>query len=148
MILERIGTLLKRSTSTSSPKQKVWWIKLGIALVLSNVFFFVLFAGDSEVKSGTPSGIPAGWVEVQLSAELMTPFQLGKKVLLVQRTARKKLEGVLQAPGADQLGKITVLVKESEAQALFHHESWEVLPYLKHLSFATARKDFSHEIRY
>jgi hypothetical protein len=87
-------------------------------------------------------------VEIQLNAELQTPFHSGKKILLIHRASRKKLEGVLQLSGVDQLGKITVLVKESEAHILFQHESWEVLPYLKHLNFASVKKDASHEIRY
>lgn len=141
MISDKLGTILKKNTKTK-------WIKIGIALVLSNIFFFMLFSGDSEVKQVESSGIPSGWVEVQLSAELLTPFHSGKKVLLVHRNARKKLEGVLQDTGAGELGKITVLVKETEANALFQHETWEVLPYLKNLTFAQVRKEHSHEIRY
>jgi hemolysin-activating ACP:hemolysin acyltransferase len=61
---------------------------------------------------------------------------------------RKKLEGVLQASGTDQFGKITILVKENEAHKLFQHDAWEILPYLKHLQFAVIKKESSHEIRY
>ena len=143
MISEKIGTALKKNTRT-----KVWWMKLGVALMLSNVFFFLLFSGDSEMKQAGPAGIPEGWVEVQLNAELLTPFHSGKKVLIIHRIGRKKLEGVLQTPGTEQPGKITVLVKETEAHSLFQFDSWEVLPYLKHLSFASNRKEESHEIRY
>lgn len=143
MISEKIGTDLKKNT-----KSKQWWIKLGVALILSNVFFFLLFSGDSEVKQVEVSGIPAGWVEVQLNAELMTPFHSGKKVLIVHRIGRKKLEAVLQEPGTSEIGKITILVKETEAHALFQHETWEVLPYLKNLTFTSVRKEESHEIRY
>lgn len=140
MILQKIGNALKKDTKT-----KVWWIKLGICLILSNIFFFLLFSSDSELKK--EESFP-GWVEVQLEAQLLTPFQSGKKVLLVQRSARKKLEGVLQSSGKDEPGKITVLVKEEEAAALFHYQTWEVLPFLKHITFANSRKDPSHEIRY
>lgn len=140
MNFKKIGNDLKTNTKTK-------WIKLGVAIILSNVFFFMLFSGDSEVKHET-SGIPQGWVEVQLQAELMTPFHSGKKVLIVHRNARKKLEGVLQDTQAGESGRITVLVKETEANALFQHETWEVLPYLKNLTFATVRKEESHEIRY
>lgn len=139
MISEKIGTLLKQNTKTK-------WMKMGVALVLSNIFFFLLFSGDSEVKQETRSGTPEGWVEVQLEAQLLTPFQSGKKVLIVHRSARKKLEGVLQ--DAQELGRITVLVKEEEANALFQYSTWEVLPYLKHLTFTNVQKDPGHEIRY
>lgn len=143
MISEKVGSLLKKNTKT-----RIWWAKLGVAIVLSNIFFFVLFGGDSEVKQVVTSGVPDGWVEVQLHAELMTPFHSGKKVLIIHRIGRKKLEAVLQTDSKEQLGKITVLVKEEEAHALFQHEAWEVLPYLKHMTFVVNKKEDSHEIRY
>jgi len=143
MISEKIGTLLKKNTKT-----RAWWAKLATAIILSNIFFFVLFGGDSGVKQAPPSGVPDGWVEVQLQAELMTPFHSGKKVLIIHRIGRKKLEAVLQTDSNAELGKITVLVKEDEAHALFQHDSWEVLPYLKHMNFTVGKKEDSHEIRY
>ena len=141
MISKIVGPILKKNTKT-----RIWWIKLGVALILSNIFFFILFSSDSEVKQ-VDTGVPAGWVEMQLSAELFTPFHSGKKVLLVHRFARKKLEGVLQTP-ATETGRITVLVKEDEAHALLQHDSWEILPFLKNLHFSSVRKEVSHEIRY
>ncbi|WP_408097246.1 hypothetical protein ACJVC5_19630 [Peredibacter sp. HCB2-198] len=135
MTSESAGINWKKSTK----------IKLGLALVLSNVFFFLLFGNHSEVKQEA-TGTPAGWVEIQLNAELFTPFHSGKKVLIVNRIGRKKLEGVLQTPATE--GRMTVLVKEAEAHALFQHETWEVLPYLKNLNFASVKKGESHEIRY
>ncbi len=140
MISQKIGNALKKDTKT-----KVWWMKLGVCLILSNVFFFLLFDDNSEVKQEPER---TGWVEVQLEAQLLTPFQNGKKVLLIQRNARKKLEGVLQANGKEEPGKITVLVREEEADALFHYTTWEVLPFLKHLTFASVKKEPGHEIRY
>ncbi len=143
MISEKIGTLLKKNTKT-----KIWWLKLSLALILSNIFFFVLFSNEEKENSTQPSGIPHGWVEVQLEAQLLTPFQSGKKVLIVQRFAGKKLEAVLQGSGNDEQGRITVLVKEDEADSLFHHKAWEVLPYLKKITFISIKKEQGHEIRY
>lgn len=144
MISEKIGTLLKKST-----KNKTWWLKLGGALMLSNIFFFLLFGGSSEVKSEVTdaSGVPTGWVEAQIMADLLTPFQKGKKVLLIQRIQGKKIEALLKESGNNE-GKIVVLVKEEEAHGLFLSEGWEVLPYLKQLSFNRTKKDYSHEIHY
>jgi hypothetical protein len=142
VISEKIGSTLKKNT------KKIWWIKLGIALIVSNIFFFILFKGNSEFQTDGHVIIPTGWVEVQLNAELMTPFHSGKKVLIIHRTGRKKLEGVLQNPSSSEPGKITILVREAEAHTLFLHESWEVLPYLRNLNFVSARKKESHEIRY
>lgn len=142
MNLEKIGIILKKNTANKSSL-----IKLAAALVLSNLFFFILLSDSSEVKNQKVSS-PDGWVEVQLTAELLTPFQIGKKVLVVHRMGRKKLEGVLQNSEADQGGRLTILVKESEAHTLFEHESWEILPYLKQLRFTLAQKESTYEISY
>lgn len=142
MLFKNLGMLLKKNTKT-----KVWWTKLCLAFILSNIFFFVLFGQNSDVKQ-VVLGPPEGWVEVQLQADLLTPFHSGKKVLIIHRIGRKKIEGVLQTSGTDLLGKFTVLVKEDEAHALFQHEAWEILPYLKHMQFAVLKKEASHEIRY
>ena len=142
MISEKIGILLKKNI-----KNKIWWVKLGIALILSNIFFFILFSGEETVAVEEKS-VPEGWVEVQLQAELLTPFHSGKKVLLVNRSGRKKLPGVLQESISEETGRITVLVRENEAHELFVHQTWEVLPYLKHLTFVAVKKGISHEIRY
>ena len=142
MIFKKVGIFLKENTKT-----KLWWVKLAMALIFSNIFFFILFADDSKVKQiETP--VPQGWIEVQLEAKLLTPFHSGKKVLIINRQQRKSLYGVLHGEGVDPLGRVNVLVKEENAHALFLEENWEILPYLKQLTFASTRKDNSHEIRY
>lgn len=147
MRLKIPGIGCRPGTKTRPGSRPIWLAKLFIAFALSNVFFYLLFSGSSEPQ-GPSTGIPEGWVEVQLNAELLTPFQSGKKILLVHRAGRKKLEGVLQDSATQEPGKLTVLVKESEAHSLFQHPHWEVLPYLKHLSFVAPPKDSGHEIRY
>ena len=142
MILEKIGTILNKNT-----KPKIWWIKLAVAIVISNVFFFLLFSSDSPQQTLTP-GLPIGQVEIQLEAQLLTPFQKGKKILIVTRSGRKKIEGMLQGTEMDNLGKITVSVREDDAITLFQHREWEILPYLKNLKFASVQRESGHEIRY
>ncbi len=139
MSLLRTGTSLKFDT-----KNKVRFFKIGAAFILSNIFFFLLFSGEDDKKS-PPT--PEGWVEVQLEAQLLTPFHSGKKVLLLNRSGRRKLEGVLQAQSVQDL-KLTILVREAEAHELFQFERWEILPFLKHMNFATIKREQSHEIRY
>lgn len=144
MISAISGIILKKSTKT-----KIWWLKLFIGIILSNIFCFLLFSDDySNSKQINISKIPGGWVEVQLEAQLSTPFQIGKKVLIVQRQARKKLEGVLQDSSTGNEGMITILVKEEEADALFQYQTWEILPYLKNLKFVSMTKERDHEIFY
>ena len=142
MISKIAGTILKKDTKT-----KVWWMKLAVAIVLSNIFFFVLFSG-SETKTTATSSIPEGWVEIHVRAELLTPFQSGKKVLLLQRNARKKVEAMLETSPLEPEGRFTVLVKETEAEALLKYDSWEIVPFLKTITFAPLSRGADHEIRY
>ena len=142
MISKIAGTILKKDTKT-----KIWWMKLAIAIVLSNIFFFVLFSG-SEKKDEAISSIPAGWVEIQVRAELLTTFQTGKKVLLLHRNGRKRVESMLETSPQEPEGRFTVLVKETEAEALLKYETWEIVPFLKSLTFAPLSRGVNHEIRY
>ena len=131
---------------STNTKNKIWWIKLGIALIISNVFFFVLFS-KTETNQAS-SSIPAGWVEIQVRGELLTPFHSGKKVLLLHRQGRKRIEAMLENLPSEPEGRFTVLVKESEAESLLRYETWEIVPFLKMLSFARFKKGVEHEIRY
>lgn len=140
MISRIVGTILKKNTKT-----KIWWAKLSVALVLSNVLFFMIFSSPGP---STPQETPReGQVEVQIKAELKTPFQRGKKVVLMNRSARIHLPGVLE--GEIEAGeKINVWVNEAEAAQLFQYEEWEVLPYLPNFKFPTITRGEHHEIRY
>ena len=119
--------------------------KLAVALILSNLFFFMLFSGPEEVQAETKLSV--GTVELQLKANLLTPFEAGKKILLIHRSSRSKAEGKMKAD-QDTEGRMTVEVLEADAELLLMHEEWEVTPYLKSLKFKTAAKGESYEIRY
>lgn len=135
------GTGSKKNTRT-----KFWWIKLGLCLILSNIFFFILFSKNE--KTPTLNTIPDGWVEIQVRAELLTPFHSGKRVLLLHRIAAQKVEAMLESSPQDPEGRFTVLVPENQAEVLLKYESWEIVPYLKKLSLNQATRGESHEIRY
>ncbi len=142
MISKIAGNILRKDTKT-----KLWWMKLAVAIVLSNIFFFVLFSGSEKSESPT-SSIPEGWVQIHVRAELLTPFQSGKKVLLLHRNARKKVEAMLETSPLEPEGRFTVLVRETEAEALLKYESWEIVPFLKTLTFAPLFRGADHEIHY
>lgn len=142
MISKLAGIISAKNTRT-----RIWWMKLAVAIILSNVFFFVLFGGSSTSSAETPS-LPQGWVEVQLEARLHTPFQNGKKVLLMTRTGRKKISGMLNKGGSELDQRVTVLVREEEAALLFQHENWEILPMIQNLHFKSITERENHEIRY
>lgn len=141
MLSKIAGNILKQNTKT-----RVWWLKLTVAIIISNIFFFLLFSGSE--KNDPQTITPRGWVEIQVRAELLTPFQSGKKVLLLHRAGRKKVEAMLETSPVEPEGRFTVLVKESEAEALLQFERWEIVPFLKSLSFSPLSKGVSHEIQY
>lgn len=140
MIFKKDGTSLKKIT-----KNKIWWVKLAVCLILSNIFFFVLFKPSpaDEIEES----VQAGWVELQIRADLLTPYKHDKKILLINRISRSRAEGVLKS-SVDSEGRMTVLVREIDASILLKYEHWEVLPYMKTLSFAPVPKGDIYEIRY
>lgn len=141
MISNTVGSVLKKNTKT-----KIWWAKLGVAIMISNIFFFLLFSGSETPAAATV--LPQGWVELQVRAELLTTFQKGKKVLLINRVHGKKVEGMLQEVSQDAELRHTVLVNENEAQILLRYQEWEILPYIKTLELTTRVTGDQHEIRY
>ena len=120
--------------------------KLAIALILSNIFFFMLFSGGNEEKVLSPGLLP-GQVELQLRASFLTPYESGKKILLIHRHSRSKAEGKMKSP-QDAEGKVTVEVQEKDAELLLRHAEWEIAPFIKSLNFKVASKGESYEIRY
>ncbi len=143
MIFKKIGTLWQKNT-----KPKLWWIKLGVSLIISNLFFYLLFGGHPQATSIPTPGPMAGWVAVQIDAELQTPFQVGKKVLLINRSKRLKVEGVLDGERPEGDSKLTFLVHEKDAAVLFLYRNWEILPFLRNLTFKAFTKGRTHEISY
>ncbi len=145
MSLKKIGTIFPKDTRT-----RFWWIKLGISLVLSNILFFLLFGSSKE--SPKYSDQEKDWVEIQMEAEILTPIIEGKKVLLLNKRAKKKIEGILKTAEVQESGKITVSIKEEEAHILIQYEAWQVLPYLKNLPLTSFQniqnKVHHHEIYY
>ncbi len=139
MISKLAGALLKKNTKT-----KVWWVKLGLCLVLSNLFFFILFGGE-EIKSPVLTSAIKGSVDVQLAATHLTPFEEGKRVLLVHRRSRKRVEGQFKALNETHT---TLTVSEENAVILLSHENWEILPYLKDFRFHEIARGESYEIHY
>jgi hypothetical protein len=141
MSLKINGNILKKNTNN-----KFWWIKLGITIILTNILFFILFSSP-ETKVMTPN-IPAGWVEIHVKAELLTPFQKGKKVILLNRKSQIFMSGMLEENSLEPEGRMTVLVKDEDASLLIRHEMWEIIPDLKQFSLPKRNQTVAQEIRY
>lgn len=138
MNFEKIGKSLKLATSN---KQKL--AKIALALILSNVFFFLLF-GESEAEIESPD--TPGTVAIHLEAKILTPLHGGKRIMIVSHALGVKIEGYFRSHHED--GRITVEVPEEEAKSLLRKTDWEILPPLKNLAFQNRRSGVIHEIRY
>jgi hypothetical protein len=132
--------------SSKDTQNRIWWAKLATALVISNIFFFMIFSKNETAESHIQNPV-SGMVEVQLRAELLTPFQSGKRVLLMQREARILLPAVLKGD-VDPEGKITLEVTEKVAAPLFKFTSWEILPFVADFKIDQGRTYEGHEILY
>ena len=139
MNFEKIGKSLKLATND---KQKL--VKIALALILSNVFFFLLVGGEPD-EGEEASSIP-GSVAIHLEAKVLTPLHVGKRIMIVSHGLGQKVEGHFRALQED--GRITVEVQESEARSLLQKSDWEILPPLKNLAFQNRRSGVKHEIRY
>jgi hypothetical protein len=132
MISKLVGTNWRGNTK----------LRLGVAIVLSNAFVYLLFSGSSvEALPVKPSGL----VEVKLEAELRTPFEAQKKVILLHRSSGTQIEALLESALETQY---VVSVRDEVAQTLFKKSPWEILPYMKNLTMPVARKGESLEIQY
>lgn len=142
MDFKKIGMNFPTGTKT-----RIWWAKLAVALILSNVFFFYLCQGSSEETETQESSVSlAGMVEIQIMAKLLTPYQTHKKVLLVNRAHRISVSGVLTSVSEND--QVTVAVNEEEANKVLQHDFWEVIPLIKNLTFKQTFKSEQHEIHY
>lgn len=136
---------LAGTISSISTKTRIKVLKIIVALIVSNLFFFLLFSG--EEKELVPEFHP-GEVEVKLTASMLTPFQKGKRVILLARKKQIAVEAMLEVESPEDQ-KLTVWVKEDKARMLLEQENWEVLPFLKDFRVTKTRSiGVSHEIRY
>lgn len=141
MNLKLNGISLKKNT-----QNKLWWIKLTITIILTNILFFILFSSPESKEKNL--NLPLGWVEFQVKADLLTPFQKGKKIILLNRSAQIFILGVLEDSPREPEERITVLVKDEDGPLLIRYEGWEIIPELKNFSISKRNSGVSYEIRY
>lgn len=140
MISKTVGINLKEIM-----KNRPLLLKLAASLMLSNIFFYLLF---SSPEAKTPeASLPAGTVEVEVQGTLLTPFEERKHVLLYERARGLLIDGHLSRAPSEE-GRLTVSVREDAAAVLLQHASWDILPYLKNFKRHRPAQGESHEIRY
>lgn len=141
------GSALKKgSTQTNAiSAQKI--LKLVIALILSNIFFFMLFSSDETSKvEKTYQG-----VEVIIEGKLLTSFEENKEVLLTHPNSGLKIKArLLTHP--DMQDHYLILAEESDAlKILARPLQWNILPYLKNYSLRSPKQltqEIDHEIHF
>lgn len=140
------GASLKGSSTLTSATSKKPIIKLMMAFLLSNIFFFMLFSEDKEKKSPTER---VG-IEIIIEGKLMTSFEKNKEVILSHQHA-----GIIKARLLEiQPMQDSYLVLTTEAEAikiLARPVNWSILPYLKNYSMKTPSKpmqEIDHEIHF
>jgi hypothetical protein len=119
------------------------WIKTGLALIMSNIFFYLLF-----IKSSTEEVAPlAGEVEIELRAELYTSYSSHKKVTVMNKQRSIKVDGTLLSYSTEPESKVLIHVNEADAHLLITKDSWEVFPLLLNYKVSSPKRG-QHEIRY
>lgn len=139
MTFKPSGKNLKRAIA-----EKPRVIKFAVALLFSNLFFFLLF-GENAPESEEPPMV-AGAVALHLEARVRTPLRPGMRVLIVNHARREKVEASYRSGNED--GRVTVEVPEEEAPLLLRGSDWEILPLIRNLAFQNRPSGVSHEIRY
>jgi len=140
MLFKKNGTSFKLDT-----KNKTFIIKIAAALVLSNIFFFILFSPSDEIEEKSLSD---NEVEIHLQVTFHTSFQKGKKVLLIHRKTQRMVEAKLQDWVNEETQTLSVSVQDTQAQRVIDLTGWEVVPYIKQYTFAQTSKGDQYEIRY
>jgi hypothetical protein len=120
-------------------------IKIGIALVVSNIFFFLLFSGGDETTVNT---LIPGYVEIEVRGELSTSFAEGKKVSVINKRRTIKVDAQLLRYHSEPDSKVLLQVDEKDAHQLLAPDNWEIFPLLSTYQVALPLPKEAHEIRY
>lgn len=142
------GTDSKKNIAVTSAISKIKIIKIVTALILSNIFFYMLFSPNDEVSELKTN---RGGVEVIIEGKLMTSFEENKDVLLTQPNLGLKLKGKLLTNQNSETHYLVLVSEEDAQQILGRPLNWNILPYLKNFKLPTARRthqEIDHEIHF
>ncbi|GEM_PF-1848935 len=153
LALLKSGIDLKKSTKKTSAIDAKKIIKIITAIILSNIFFFMLFSSPNVSKQKINS---ADEVEVIIEGELMTSFSEGKDVLLTQTGSgikvRAKLLTLPENQNLDDKKHYLVLTSIADAHKVLGRPlNWNILPYLKDFTLRTPKRqaqEIDHEIHF
>ena len=152
LALLRSGVDLKKNTNQTNNISKNKIIKFCLVLILSNIFFFMLFSSDERAPvHGRKIG-----VEIIIEGKLLTSFEEHKEVLLTHSPSGQKIRATLRSALESQSGTegTQYLVSSSEEDALKilkYPSGWTILPYLKNYSLHQPKRliqEIDHEIHF
>jgi len=142
MILKRNGIISKLAT-----KDKSWWFKLIISMILSNIIFFLLFH-ENEVQGADLISDPHK-VEIRVQAQLITSFKAGKKILIISREKRFSRPGILLAEHQeDEFKSYTILIHPNDVNDLLNLNQLQIIPFIKDIKFKQSSPRLTYEVRY
>jgi len=120
-------------------------IKLIAIIFLSNLFFF--YACKDEPQKISTHSTPHGWVEIQIHAEMLTPFKSGKKVILSDVEKNIYINALMQ--GQDKENQILhLMINETDLAKIASSQNWKLLPYSKIFRFKPTTRENNYEIYY
>ncbi len=152
LALLKSGVDLKKNTNQPNNISKNKLIKFCLVLILSNIFFFMLFSSNDT----NPVHDKKAGVEVIIEGKLLTSFVEHKEVLLTHGLSGQKVKAILVMAQESQNGTegAQYLVSSTEEDALKilkHPSGWNILPYLKNYSLHQTRRlnqEIDHEIHF
>ena len=91
--------------------------------------------------------LPADWVELQITGDLLIPYEKGRKVMAINRRIKKSFPAILTNEKSED-GRLTIMTPEKDAHFFITHHDWEITPELKTNLFSLSTKETLREIRY
>lgn len=119
-------------------------VKVGLALIISNVMCLALFP---SCKSEISPTVSPHLVDVQIQAELFTGFEKGKKAGAIHPRVQRKIE-ILLKEEKNETGRITVETNKQDARLLLSHTQWRIIPEIDGEVFEQSPTVANREIHY
>jgi len=134
------GIIFKKFTGN-----KFQWIKIALGFILSNLTCYHLFyLTPVELPKKT---LRPGWVTIQIHAELMTNYQEGEKVFLIERNKHQFIESILEDKNTKD-DRFTLLIEETNLPIIYQSDNWQIIPFSKRFIISKKSNKVSHEISY
>jgi hypothetical protein len=114
------------------------------AFIVSNLLFYLLIKNTGEEHSPVAS---IEGVEIQLTADILTPLVPGKKVTVLSHDKSISFHAHLQLNVKNE-DKVLLIIKEQDLRKIQNNMSWAIYPFSNQLISKQKTKGYSYEIYY